>query len=99
MSRRLFGRSARFALAGMFATLSFCGVTYAADYPARPIKLVVPFAAGGSTDIVARLVAEYAGRDLKQTIVVENRLALADRWAWNRWRGRHRTGTPSAWRP
>ena len=73
MSRRLLGRSARFALAGMFATLSFAGIVQAADYPSRPIKLVVPFAAGGSTDIVARLVAEYAGRDLKQTIVVENK--------------------------
>jgi len=73
MSRRLFGRSARCALAGMFATLSFAGIAHAAGYPERPIKLVVPFAAGGSTDIVARLVAEYAGRDLKQTIVVENK--------------------------
>lgn len=73
MSRRFFGCSARIALAGVCAALSFAGQAQAADYPSRPIKLVVPFAAGGSTDIVARLVAEYAGRDLKQTIVVENK--------------------------
>ena len=58
MSRRFFGCSARIALAGVCAALSFTGAAHAADYPSRPIKLVVPFAAGGSTDIVARLVAE-----------------------------------------
>lgn len=45
----------------------------AADYPSRPIKLVVPYAAGGPTDVLGRLVGEYLGRDLKQVVVVENK--------------------------
>ncbi len=45
----------------------------AAEYPVRAIKLVVPYAAGGPTDVLARLVADYLGRDLKQTTVVENK--------------------------
>ncbi|WP_338827258.1 tripartite tricarboxylate transporter substrate binding protein [Bradyrhizobium sp. 27S5] len=45
----------------------------AADYPARPIKLVVPYAAGGPTDVLGRMVGEYLGRDLKQVVVVENK--------------------------
>lgn len=45
----------------------------AADYPARPIKLVVPYAAGGPTDVLGRVVGEYLGRDLKQVVVVENK--------------------------
>jgi tripartite-type tricarboxylate transporter receptor subunit TctC len=44
----------------------------AETYPTRPLTLIVPFAAGGPTDTVARLVAEAMGRDLGQTIVVEN---------------------------
>ena len=45
----------------------------AAEYPARPIKLVVPYAAGGPTDVLGRLVAEFLGRDLKQAVFVENK--------------------------
>ncbi len=45
----------------------------AADYPTRPIKLVVPYAAGGPTDVLGRMVGEYIGRDLKQVVVVENK--------------------------
>lgn len=45
----------------------------AADYPTRPIKLVVPYAAGGPTDVLGRVVGEYLGRDLKQVVVVENK--------------------------
>jgi len=49
------------------------GIARAADYPLRPIKLVVPYAAGGPTDVQARLIAEYLARDLKQTVFVENK--------------------------
>ena len=45
----------------------------AAEYPVRPIKLVVPYAAGGPTDVLGRLVAEFLGRDLKQVTIVENK--------------------------
>ncbi len=55
-----------------FAVLS-SAMASAADYPSRPIKLVVPYAAGGPTDVQARLIAEYLGRDLKQSVFVENK--------------------------
>jgi tripartite-type tricarboxylate transporter receptor subunit TctC len=45
----------------------------AAEYPARAIKLIVPYAAGGPTDVLGRMVGDYLGRDLKQTVVVENK--------------------------
>jgi len=43
------------------------------NYPARPIRIIVPYPAGGIVDIVARAVTEQVGRDLKQTVVVEAR--------------------------
>jgi tripartite-type tricarboxylate transporter receptor subunit TctC len=43
------------------------------NYPNRPIRIVVPYPAGGIVDIVARAVTEQVGRDLKQAIVVESR--------------------------
>jgi tripartite-type tricarboxylate transporter receptor subunit TctC len=42
------------------------------DYPTRQITLVVPFAAGGPTDIVARIVGEHMARTLKQPVIIEN---------------------------
>src|SRR5215469_17744109 len=56
-------------LPAMFAAAS----VQAADYPTRPIRLVVPYVAGGPTDAQARLFAEYLGRDLKQSVFVENK--------------------------
>jgi tripartite-type tricarboxylate transporter receptor subunit TctC len=46
---------------------------HAAEYPVRAIKLIVPYAAGGPTDVLGRMVGDYLGRDLKQTVVVENK--------------------------
>src|SRR5262245_11319798 len=45
----------------------------AQDWPNRPVRMIVPFAAGGSTDVAARLVAEHLTRSLGQQFFVENR--------------------------
>jgi len=45
----------------------------AGDYPTRPIKLIVPYPAGGPTDVVGRMVADYLSRDLKRSVFVENK--------------------------
>jgi len=60
------------ALAG-FATLALgVGLAAAQDYPSRPITVIVPFAAGGPTDVVARIVTDNMARSLGQTFVIEN---------------------------
>src|SRR5256885_10208218 len=44
------------------------------DYPRRPITLIVPFAAGGPTDVISRIISDHMSRTLGQSIVIENML-------------------------
>jgi tripartite-type tricarboxylate transporter receptor subunit TctC len=62
-------RHALLATASLLAT----GAARAEDYPSRPVELIVPFAAGGGTDLLARLTGEGLGRRLGQSFVVINR--------------------------
>ena len=62
-------------MAALVAGASWLGASSASaqsDYPNRPIKLVVPFPAGGTSDVLGRLMAEEMGKVLKQPIIVEN---------------------------
>jgi len=58
--------------AAVATALSF-GPALAQDFPTRAVTMVVPFAAGGSTDLVGRLIAEQMSKELGQPVVVENR--------------------------
>ena len=66
-------RSVLISCFGIVAAFAAAADARAAEFPSRPIKLVVPYAAGGPTDVLGRLVGEYLGRDLKQAVFVENK--------------------------
>src|SRR5438270_11881610 len=59
----------------LLAALTACTAVpaNAQDYPTRPITLVVPYAAGGGNDVMARIVSEKMSHTLGQQIVIENR--------------------------
>jgi len=71
--RRLCGA----ALAGLVATTAV-----AQGYPARPVTIIVPYAVGGTTDIVARMVAQQIGNGLGQPLVVDNKTGGAGAIGW-----------------
>lgn len=61
---------------GMLAGVAGLGTAHAqatADYPNRPVKIIVPFPAGGTSDLMGRLIADELGKQLKQAFVVDNK--------------------------
>jgi len=68
MMMQTFKRLAAVALLAAFPALAF-----AQAFPSKPVKIIVPFVAGGATDVVARLLAQKLGEAWGQPVVVENR--------------------------
>src|SRR5512132_3479801 len=64
-------KSAAFLLAAL--TVSTCGVALAQSYPARAVRVIVPFAPGGGTDILVRTIAPRLSEALGQQLIIDNR--------------------------
>src|SRR5690242_13348698 len=62
----------RTSLAALFLCVAPCAFGQATDYPHKPIKVIVPYSAGGGADILARLVSQQLSERLKQPVIVEN---------------------------
>jgi tripartite-type tricarboxylate transporter receptor subunit TctC len=69
-SREIIMKAATALAALTFALL--IGTAQSQDYPSRPVTVIVPFPAGGPSDVVARIAAEHMSRTLGQTLVIEN---------------------------
>lgn len=67
------GVALRAIIAGAFA-LACTALSHAQSYPIKPVKLVVAFAAGGTSDVIGRLLAQHLSGALGQPVVVENRI-------------------------
>jgi tripartite-type tricarboxylate transporter receptor subunit TctC len=66
-------RFTRFAAIVLFAVFAGIGTASAADYPVRPVKWVVPYPPGGTTDVLARIIAQWLSEKMGQQFVVENK--------------------------
>src|SRR5215813_7604692 len=67
------GAVRRIALAAAAFAVTLCGPVNADDYPSRPVKIIVPFGAGGPTDVYTRAIGEELRKSLHQPFVMDNR--------------------------
>lgn len=75
-TRPIMSTSRRHALKTLFsasALLPFCGLTRAQDWPSRPLRIIVPNSAGGTSDIISRLISKPLSDALGVPVIVENR--------------------------
>jgi tripartite-type tricarboxylate transporter receptor subunit TctC len=70
------GRAAAYAVLALGLVSSF-GPALALDYPTRPVRFIVPFAAGGPADVYARMIGQYLSEVLNQPFIVEDRPGAA----------------------
>jgi putative tricarboxylic transport membrane protein len=70
--KTVLGHTVRAIVVAFALGLSASAVSAQSDYPRRPITVIVPFAAGGPTDVIARIVSEHMSRTLGQQLIVEN---------------------------
>jgi len=73
MRKLFFSRFFGVMAAGVALAVAALNGAQAQDYPAKPVHIIAPFAAGGSGDVTTRLVADYLGKRWNQPVVVENR--------------------------
>ena len=85
----------RTALIGIACLAALAGLSpaFAQQYPDKPVKIIIPFPAGGVTDIAGRLIAQKLSEKLGQQFYIENIAAPAATSAWRKSRARPATAT------
>ncbi|GAB7542491.1 Bug family tripartite tricarboxylate transporter substrate binding protein [Cupriavidus sp. 8B] len=73
ISKRTFLAGCALALAGVLPDIMAAAHAQGDTWPAKPVRMIVPFPAGGTSDIMGRLIAEQLGKALKQPFIVENK--------------------------
>jgi tripartite-type tricarboxylate transporter receptor subunit TctC len=71
-------RFTRFAAIALFAAFAGIGTASAADYPVRSVKWIVPYPPAGTTDVLARIIAQWLSEKMGQQFVVENKPGAAN---------------------
>lgn len=72
------------SLVSFLGLLALAGTAHAQTYPSKPVTMLIPFAAGGPTDVVGRLVADHMSRTLGQPVIIENAVGAAGTLAGTR---------------